>query len=99
MDNHPPVAHADEDGKFMNEQVINGDSCSDSCCIYKATGQYKGIGGAKSFVTTEHKPATGGENVEPTFVETKQLTGEGKEVFNNLVRSELEKTFKNTLIQ
>ena len=98
MDNHPPVAHADEDGKFMNEQSFPSNSCSDSCCIYEASGQYSGIGGAKSFVKTKQKKIHGEEIDEPEFEVTKQLTGEGKEAFNNLVRSEIENEFKNTLI-
>lgn len=63
MENHPPVMHGGHD------HVSNMQS-SDACCIFDAKGQYKGIGGAKSYVTTKHRPAIGGgENVEPV-VET-----------------------------
>ena len=86
-----------------NNKPVPHDLCKEKpgscCCIYEATGQYKGIGGASSFVTVKHKPAIGGENVEPTTVQIKQLTGQGKELFNSYIKSEIEKTFKNSLIQ
>jgi hypothetical protein len=67
-------------------------SPSDACCIYSARGKYSGIGGAASYVKTDHKPCCGGTKDE-TVTSIKQLTGKNKDVFNSFFK----KAIKNEI--
>ena len=54
MENHPPVHYTDDDGNLVED--ANGYTCSDTCCVFDASGKYTGIGGAVSHVTTDSIP-------------------------------------------